>query len=85
MDKLLREVVIMEKSKIISLVGMKRGYSANIGCIGQYTVLTPFEGSSVNNHCCGAAVQPYAYGCGSMASEEERQETGDSLNWCKTR
>lgn len=41
-----------------------------------------FEGSSVNNHCCGAAVQPYAYGCGSMASEEERQETGDSLNWC---
>lgn len=38
--------------------------------------------SSVKSHCCGAAVEPYALGCRSVAWEGERQETGALLNRC---
>lgn len=36
--------------------------------------------SSVNSHCCGAGVKPYAHGCSSVAWEGGGQETGASLN-----
>lgn len=63
------------------LLGMKKKNTVQIPALLALDLVGSIW-SSVNSHCCGAGVPPYAHGCESVAWDEERQETRASLNWC---